>query len=44
MRTVMAAVLGAVLALGVALALVPLAHQGGATSPKPLLTSAPAHP
>ena len=44
MRAVMAAVIGAVLALGVALALVPLAHQGGPTSPRPLLTSAPAHP
>lgn len=44
MRAVMAAVIGAVLALGVALALVPLAQQGGATSPRPLLTSAPAHP
>jgi hypothetical protein len=44
MRAVMAAVAGAVLALGVALALVPLAHQSGPTSPRPLLTSAPAHP
>ena len=44
MRAVMAAVVGAVLALGVALVLVPVAHQGGATSPRPLLTSAPAHP
>ena len=44
MRTVMAAVVGAVLALGVALVLVPIAHQGGPTSPRPLLTSAPARP
>jgi hypothetical protein len=31
-------------ALGVALVMVPFAHQGGPTSPKPMLTSAPAHP
>ena len=44
MRAVLAAAIGVVLALGVVLVLVPLAHQGGPTSPKPLLTSAPAHP
>jgi hypothetical protein len=44
MRALTAAAIGVVLALGFALALVPLAHQGGPTSPGPLLTSAPAHP
>ena len=44
MRALLAAVIGAAVALGVALVMVPLAHQGGPTSPRPMLTSAPAHP
>lgn len=44
MRALLAAAIGAVVALGVALVMVPLAHQGGTTSPRPMLTSAPAHP
>ncbi|MFC1403758.1 MULTISPECIES: SPW_0924 family protein [Streptacidiphilus] len=44
MRALLAAAIGVAVALGVALVMVPLAHQGGPTSPKPLLTSAPAHP
>lgn len=44
MRAVTAAAIGVVLAVAVALGLAPLAHQGGPTSPLPLLTSAPAHP
>jgi hypothetical protein len=44
MRVLMAAAIGVVLAVGLALALVPLAHQGGPTSSRPMVTSAPAHP
>ncbi|MEY9966432.1 hypothetical protein ABIA33_004497 [Streptacidiphilus sp. MAP12-16] len=44
MRVLMAAAIGVVLAVGLALALVPLAHQGGRTSSPPMVTSAPAHP
>ncbi|MEY9836086.1 SPW_0924 family protein [Streptacidiphilus sp. EB103A] len=44
MRALLAAAIGVAVALCVALVMVPLAHQGGPTSPKPLLTSAPAHP
>jgi hypothetical protein len=43
-RALLAALVGAALAVGLALLMVPLAHQGGATSPKPLLSSVPAHP
>ncbi|WP_152626340.1 SPW_0924 family protein [Streptacidiphilus carbonis] len=44
MRALVAAAVGVLVALVVGLVMVPLAHQGGPTSPKPLLTSAPAHP
>ncbi|MEZ0093136.1 SPW_0924 family protein [Streptacidiphilus sp. EB129] len=44
MRALLAALAGVALALVMALVLVPLAQQGGPTSAKPLLTSAPAHP
>ncbi|MEY9843404.1 SPW_0924 family protein [Streptacidiphilus sp. MAP5-3] len=44
MRALIAAVVGAVLALVVAFLAVPLADQNGPTTAKPLMTSAPAHP
>jgi hypothetical protein len=43
-RVLIAAAVGAVVAVLVALAAVPLADQNGPTTAKPLLTSAPAHP
>ncbi|MBF9070903.1 SPW_0924 family protein [Streptacidiphilus fuscans] len=44
MRALIAAVVGAVLALVVAFLAVPLADQNGPTTAKPLMSSAPAHP
>jgi hypothetical protein len=43
-RAVIAAAVGAVVAVVLALVAVPLADQNGPTSARPLLTSAPAHP
>ncbi|MEY9877841.1 hypothetical protein ABH931_007365 [Streptacidiphilus sp. MAP12-33] len=44
MRVLIAAAVGAAVAVLVGLVAVPLADQNGPTSPKPLLTGAPAHP
>jgi hypothetical protein len=43
-RALIAAAVGAVVAVMVALVAVPLADQNGPTTARPLLTSAPAHP
>jgi hypothetical protein len=43
-RALIAAAVGVVLAVVVALVAVPLADQNGPTAARPLLTSAPAHP
>lgn len=44
MRALIAAAVGAVVAVVMAFVAVPLADQNGPTTPEPLLTSAPAHP
>jgi hypothetical protein len=43
-RALVAAVVGVALAFGLAVLAVPLAQQGGPTSPRPLVTTDPAHP